>query len=813
MTFATLRALHALIGDAIDDIERVFAENSPALAFPSLEEPVYHPRRSDDLGEATNRAQAGAQAGGVDRAPKAEHGGQETSQIHSGKEPEAKASDVVKEQERKKAAEILLATHPDVLAATNRIVAATGHLAACVRDPFLSLCDASMGYHLPACMRFLEATHIVEVLRDAEESGEDQGGMHVSKLAARIGVSEGRVAHILRLLATHHILTELAPDVFANNRLSSRLDSGKRSVDLLGSCSSDSFNCDPCTIPEVKLSATAQYSPGAKQPDPSPNSPQQDWHHNISPLERAPKSDVENSVRKTIDEQPNTQKRPSLASKYEGSNGVAAFVGLCTDEIFKAAAYMSEAYVPTLSPTSINSLNEGKHGDKEGNGTGEIAPFSHAFGTRAGYFSWLEEGGMDPRFSPIHPSPFSASFSLAPSTDSGLGWGSEERGSAQERRKGSTGSILARGPDSEEGLWLKGKAKNALAQPSSPPGGSKSRFRLERFGKAMTGTSAWEQPAGLLNSAFDWASLAPGSTLVDVGGGVGSVSLSLATHLGTRVRFVVQDRERVCAMGRAACDPTLLENGVMRFDAHDFFTRQPITDPAVFLLRAILHDWPDAEAARILCRLRDAAGPQTKLIIADHVLPLACADDFGGANGTEGEGVEVEGVERMLAPPPLLANLGKASANAYWMDMTMHAMFNAKERTLRELVALARSTGWKVVRVARAQGSLFAHVVAIPCEPPAPVPAPWACEFSEVAGVAGGLGLGLGSPFSPSIGRVVEEDERDEFGSRSGSAGGSSGPVSPSAISPNGGPGLRRVVRKKSSLGTFSIHRANFLWI
>ena len=67
-------------------------------------------------------------------------------------------------------------------------------------------------------------------------------------------------------------------------------------------------------------------------------------------------------------------------------------------------------------------------------------------------------------------------------------------------------------------------------------------------------------------AAFDWASLAPGSTLVDVGGGVGSASLSLATHLGTRVRFVVQDRERVCTMGRAACDPTLLENGVVQFD-------------------------------------------------------------------------------------------------------------------------------------------------------------------------------------------------------------------------------------------------------
>lgn len=35
-------------------------------------------------------------------------------------------------------------------------------------------------------------------------------------------------AHVLRLLATHHLLSERAPDVFANNRVSSYLDTGKQ---------------------------------------------------------------------------------------------------------------------------------------------------------------------------------------------------------------------------------------------------------------------------------------------------------------------------------------------------------------------------------------------------------------------------------------------------------------------------------------------------------------------------------------------------------------------------------------------------------
>ena len=38
---------------------------------------------------------------------------------------------------------------------------------------------------------------------------------------------------ILRLLATNHIFTEVSPDVFANNRLSSVLDTGKSKFEEL----------------------------------------------------------------------------------------------------------------------------------------------------------------------------------------------------------------------------------------------------------------------------------------------------------------------------------------------------------------------------------------------------------------------------------------------------------------------------------------------------------------------------------------------------------------------------------------------------
>lgn len=46
----------------------------------------------------------------------------------------------------------------------------------------------------------------------------------------------------------------------------------------------------------------------------------------------------------------------------------------------------------------------------------------------------------------------------------------------------------------------------------------------------------------------------------------------------------------------------------------------------------------------------------------------------------------------------------------------MQVMFNSQERTLREMVALAASSGWKVVKVTKTATSLFGHIVAVPAD-------------------------------------------------------------------------------------------------
>lgn len=48
----------------------------------------------------------------------------------------------------------------------------------------------------------------------------------------------------------------------------------------------------------------------------------------------------------------------------------------------------------------------------------------------------------------------------------------------------------------------------------------------------------------------------------------------------------------------------------------------------------------------------------------------------------------------------------------------MRVTFNSHERTLREMAALTLTAGWRIVRVTRAEGSLFGHIIAVPTDIP-----------------------------------------------------------------------------------------------
>ncbi|EJD53030.1 S-adenosyl-L-methionine-dependent methyltransferase [Auricularia subglabra TFB-10046 SS5] len=236
------------------------------------------------------------------------------------------------------------------------------------------------------------------------------------------------------------------------------------------------------------------------------------------------------------------------------------------------------------------------------------------------------------------------------------------------------------------------------------------RPRLLRFGMAMHGAKQMSDESFVLRG-FDWKSLAPGSTVVDVGGGVGSVSLGLAETF-PHLKIVLQDREKTIEDAQKLWQrqlPGAVASGQAILQPHDFFQDQPAREPApaVFLIRYILHDWADSYCRKILGRLRQAAGPHTRLLVVDEILPYACRMD-------KDEVVQaIPGAEGEVGPQPLLANLGYVNLHKYLMDLTMLGCVNGQERTLLHFHNLLQSTGWKLQEVHR-NPAFASTIVAVP---------------------------------------------------------------------------------------------------
>lgn len=117
--------------------------------------------------------------------------------------------------------------------------------------------------------------------------------------------------------------------------------------------------------------------------------------------------------------------------------------------------------------------------------------------------------------------------------------------------------------------------------------------RGRRFAGAMSAFSARVNVDPLAN-AFDWESF---STVVDVGGGWGPASIALA-HRFTRPTFVVQDIKHVVADGPTHV-PHELKSRVS-FAAHNFFITQDFKGADVYLIRHVLHNFPDDSCKEIL---------------------------------------------------------------------------------------------------------------------------------------------------------------------------------------------------------------------
>lgn len=173
------------------------------------------------------------------------------------------------------------------------------------------------------------------------------------------------------------------------------------------------------------------------------------------------------------------------------------------------------------------------------------------------------------------------------------------------------------------------------------------------FNRAMASMSAPVGPALAKAEGFAGA-----KTVADVGGGSGTLLAAVLTGHAD-LHGILFDQPAVVA----EAGPVLEAAGVadrVETVGGSFFERVPAAD--VYLMKSIIHDWPDDESVRILRTIREAAPQGARLLLVERVL--------GGPN---------EDLDGKL------------------MDLHMLVMPGGLERTLGEWGALLEAGGWTLV--------------------------------------------------------------------------------------------------------------------
>ncbi|KAI0746870.1 O-methyltransferase-domain-containing protein [Daedaleopsis nitida] len=141
--------------------------------------------------------------------------------------------------------------------------------------------------------------------------------------------------------------------------------------------------------------------------------------------------------------------------------------------------------------------------------------------------------------------------------------------------------------------------------------------RLARFARSMEGTGHCDYSA--IKADYPWESLPLDTTFVDVGSGQGSVALHILRMLyDTRPKWtvVLQDRSGPLEEGKrfwARELPAALVDKRVEFEPHDFFAHNPRKGPhTVYWLRAVLHDWSNEYAIKILKAIRISCHPTSR---------------------------------------------------------------------------------------------------------------------------------------------------------------------------------------------------------
>jgi orsellinic acid C2-O-methyltransferase len=194
----------------------------------------------------------------------------------------------------------------------------------------------------------------------------------------------------------------------------------------------------------------------------------------------------------------------------------------------------------------------------------------------------------------------------------------------------------------------------------------------QRFNRAMVAVS--QTVADFVTAGSDFSTA---SVIVDVGGGTGALAAGiLRAHPG--LRGIVCD----LAAGLAGTQEYLSQLGVLdrcTMVESDFFVSVP-EGGDVYLLKNIIHDWDDENAALILSACRRAMASSARILLIERLLPARVTDE-------------------------------PAHLNAVMTDLQMMVQLGGRERTEGEYRSLLEGAGFNFSK--SVSGGLFGMVEAI----------------------------------------------------------------------------------------------------
>jgi hypothetical protein len=188
-------------------------------------------------------------------------------------------------------------------------------------------------------------------------------------------------------------------------------------------------------------------------------------------------------------------------------------------------------------------------------------------------------------------------------------------------------------------------------------------------------TSASEHEVAAILAAYDFAGMA---TMVDVGGGQGALLAALLKAYPD-MRGILFDRPAVVESAQGFLAAAGVADRCTRV-AGDFFHTVPGGGDA-YLLKRVLHDWPDAQARAILLQCRRVMATHSRLLLMERVLP---------AGNTP--------------------SLGKLA------DIAMLIQYGGLERTEAGYRALLETAGFTLQRLVETEASL-SIIEGVPAEP------------------------------------------------------------------------------------------------